>query len=83
MNSVSGFQAAIKSLISETPNIQDVLLVLGATPLRPQYVYEMCFSHKKVVVRGADNFVKHKAAEALSRKVLVNCRVFPNFFQYL
>ncbi|XP_023548796.1 uncharacterized protein LOC111807345 isoform X1 [Cucurbita pepo subsp. pepo] len=68
MNSVSGFQAAIKTLISETPNVQEVLLILGATPLRPQYVYELCFSHKNVVVRGADYFVKHKAAEVLSRK---------------
>ena len=83
MNSVSGFQAAIKTLISETPNVQEVLLILGATPLRPQYVYELCFSHKNVVVRGADYFVKHKAAEVLSRKVRVNCSTFPKFFQYL
>ncbi|XP_008451373.1 uncharacterized protein LOC103492681 isoform X2 [Cucumis melo] len=70
MNSVSGFQVAIKSLISEAPNIEEVLLILGATPLRPQYVYEMCFSHKRFGLRGADNFVKHKAAEVLSRKAI-------------
>lgn len=80
MNSVSGFQVAIKSLISEAPNIEEVLLILGATPLRPQYVYEMCFSHKRFGLRGADNFVKHKAAEVLSRKVVVNVLSFLNVF---
>lgn len=83
MNSVSGFQAAIKLLISETPNIQEVLLILGATPLRPQYVYELCFLNKKVVVRGADDFDKHKAAEVLSRKVFVNCLTFLKILHYL
>lgn len=83
MNSVSGFQVAIKSLISEAPNIEEVLLILGATPLRPQYVYEMCFSHKRFALRGADNFAKHKAAEVLSRKVVVNCIIFPQRYHYL
>lgn len=80
MNSVSGFRAAIKLLISEIPNIQEVLIILGATPLRPQHVYELCFFHKKVVVRGADDFVKNRAAAVLSRKVLVNCSSFSKFF---
>ncbi|XP_022150169.1 uncharacterized protein LOC111018414 [Momordica charantia] len=70
MNSVSGFQSAIKLLITEIPNIEEVLLILGATPLRPQHVYQLCFLQRKAAVGGADDFIKHKAAEVLSRKAI-------------
>lgn len=83
MNSVSGFQSAIKLLITEIPNIEEVLLILGATPLRPQHVYQLCFLQRKAAVGGADDFIKHKAAKVLSRKVLVNCNIFPRILHCL
>ncbi|XP_059660509.1 uncharacterized protein LOC132306924 [Cornus florida] len=70
MNTVSNLQTALQLMISENPNIQEIILALGATPLRPQHVYQVCFSHGKVVSKGACDFTKSKAAEALSRKAI-------------
>lgn len=69
MNTVSNLQTALKLMMSEIPNVQGVILVLGATPIRPQHVYELCFSHGKVVGSGEIDFTKSKVAEGLSRKV--------------
>lgn len=69
MRAVSDFQNAIKLMISEVPNMQGAILVLGASPLRPQHVYELCFSHGGSVPSVAHDFTKTRAAEVLSRKV--------------
>ncbi|XP_015892093.1 uncharacterized protein LOC107426419 [Ziziphus jujuba] len=69
MRAVSDFQNAVKLVINEVPNIQGVILVLGASPLRPQHVYDLCFSHGKLP-GGAQDFTKSRAAEVLSRKAI-------------
>ncbi|XP_050263731.1 uncharacterized protein LOC126707990 isoform X2 [Quercus robur] len=70
MNMVSNLQNALKLMMSEIPNVQGVILVLGATPIRPQHVYELCFSHGKVVGSGETDFTKSKVAQGLSRKAI-------------
>ena len=69
MRSVSDFQTALKLMISEVSNVQAAILVLGASPLRPQQVYEVSFLHGKSVPVGPPDFAKSRAADALSRKV--------------
>ncbi|XP_062145058.1 uncharacterized protein LOC133852329 isoform X2 [Alnus glutinosa] len=70
MNAVSSLQAALKLLMSsEIANIREVVLVLGASPIRPLHVYQLCFSHGKVVL-GEVDFAKSRAADGLSRKVI-------------
>ncbi|KAF3436309.1 hypothetical protein FNV43_RR23401 [Rhamnella rubrinervis] len=70
MRVVSDFQNAIKLMISEVPNVQGAILVLGASPLRPQHVYELCFSHGESASSVAHDFTKTRAAEVLSRKAI-------------
>ncbi|XP_031263808.1 uncharacterized protein LOC116122040 isoform X1 [Pistacia vera] len=70
MNTVSSFQTALQLIISESPNIQEVILVLGGSPLRPHHVYQLFFSHGKSVPRGGVDFTKSKVAEGLSRKAI-------------
>ena len=48
--SVSDFQTTVEFIINEVPNIPEVTLVIGSTPIFPQQVYEMSFS--KIVNRG-------------------------------
>lgn len=76
MNTVSSFETALQLIISENPNIQEVILVLGGSPLRPQHVYQLFFSHGKSVPRDGVDFTKSKVAEGLSRKVHLNYLYF-------
>lgn len=69
MNTVSSLQTALQLVICEIPNIQEVLFILGASPLRPLQVYQLCFSNGKSISKGEIDFPKSKAAEVLSRKV--------------
>lgn len=69
VNAVSEFRTAVEMVISQVPNIQGAILVLGPNPIRPQHVYELHFSHGKCISEGPPDFSKSKAAEALSRKV--------------
>lgn len=69
MNTISGLESALQLIISEIPSLESFILVLGASPIRPQNVYELCFSRGIPVPRDASDFAKTKAAEGLSRKV--------------
>jgi len=69
MNSLLNLQTAFKIVINEVPTIDGVVLALGASPLRPQNIYELNFSHSIGVSKDADDFARSKAAESLSRKV--------------
>lgn len=69
MRAISDFQTALKLIISEIPNIQEAILVLGASPIRPQHVYEFSFSNAKSASVGAPDFAKSRAADSLSKKV--------------
>lgn len=90
MNRISSLQTALQLMIREIPNIQEVILVLGASPIRPQHVYQMHFSHANVAPSAEADFVKGKTAEGLSRKVsfmmlfllqFLSCKLFETFNQ--
>lgn len=70
MNTVSSLQSAFQMMITESPKIQGVILILGASPKRPQHVYEMSFAQERVVSGGACDFTKSKTAERLSKKAI-------------
>ncbi|XP_014495619.1 uncharacterized protein LOC106757460 isoform X1 [Vigna radiata var. radiata] len=70
MNSLLNLQTAFKIAIDEVPTIDGVVVALGASPLRPQHIYELNFSHSIGVSKGADDFARSKAAESLSRKAI-------------
>ncbi|KAJ6412342.1 hypothetical protein OIU84_005408 [Salix udensis] len=70
VNTVGGLESALQLIISEVLCIEEVILVLGASPIRPQHVYELCFSRGNVVPRDDDGFAKSKVAEGLSRKAV-------------
>ncbi|XP_021653865.2 uncharacterized protein LOC110645130 isoform X2 [Hevea brasiliensis] len=70
MYTVSGLESALKLIISEIPSLESFILVVGASPIRPQHVYELCFSRGKSILRDAIDFTKTKAAEGLSRKAI-------------
>lgn len=69
MSTISSLQSALQLLISQIPNIHEVILVLGTSPIRPQHVYQLCFSHANPAPSAEANFIKGKTAEWLSRKV--------------
>ncbi|KAL5792950.1 hypothetical protein ACOSP7_001544 [Xanthoceras sorbifolium] len=70
MNTVSSLETVLQLIFSEIPNIQQVVLILGGSPLRPQNVYEFYFSRGKFVPRCSGDFAKSKSAEGLSRKAI-------------
>ncbi|XP_039008670.1 uncharacterized protein LOC120136779 [Hibiscus syriacus] len=70
MSTISSIQTALQLMIRETPNVQEVILVLGASPIRPQHVYQLCFMHSNPAPTVEANFVKGKTAEGLSRKAI-------------
>ncbi|XP_010259868.1 PREDICTED: uncharacterized protein LOC104599157 [Nelumbo nucifera] len=70
MNSIFSLQTAIQLMLNEIPDIHEIILILGASPLRPKYVYEMCFSCGKSFQGSVNDFSKSKTAETLSRKVI-------------
>ncbi|KAK8614636.1 hypothetical protein V6N13_068433 [Hibiscus sabdariffa] len=70
MSTISSLQTALQLMISEIPNIQEVILVLGASPIRPQHVYQLFFSHANPAPTAEANFLKSKTAEGISRKAI-------------
>ncbi|KAL5561662.1 hypothetical protein UlMin_031409 [Ulmus minor] len=71
MRSVSDFRNALELIINEVPNIPEATLVLGSTPIRPQQVYEMSFSHGNCLPIGAQDFTKSKRAQTLSKQAIL------------
>ncbi|KAI4301267.1 hypothetical protein L6164_034561 [Bauhinia variegata] len=70
MSALSNIQNALKMMINELPNVETVILAIGASPLRPQHVYRLNFSHGTSVPRVVDDFARSKAADGLSRKAI-------------
>ncbi|XP_027353136.1 uncharacterized protein LOC113863679 isoform X2 [Abrus precatorius] len=70
MNSLLNIQTAIKIVINEVPSIDGVVLALGASPLRPQHIYVLNYSHEIAVSEVADDFARTKAVDGLSRKAI-------------
>ncbi|XP_022758203.1 uncharacterized protein LOC111305185 isoform X2 [Durio zibethinus] len=70
MSTISSLQTAFQLMISEIPNIHEVILVLGSNPIRPQHVYHMYFSHANPAPSAEADFMKGRTAEGLSRKAI-------------
>ncbi|OMP05027.1 hypothetical protein COLO4_09104 [Corchorus olitorius] len=70
MNTVSSLQNALQLMIREMSNIQEVILVLGASPIRPLHIYQMYFSHANAAPYAEADFIKGRTAEVLSRKAI-------------
>ncbi|OVA05755.1 hypothetical protein BVC80_9037g4 [Macleaya cordata] len=70
MKAVSNIQTALQLMLNEVHGIEGVILVLGASPIRPQHVYEMSFFHGRVVAESTTDYTKSRMAEALSRKAI-------------
>lgn len=67
MNTISNLKSAVQLMITEVPNLETVILVLGPSPLRPLHVYELCFLQGRIV---SGDFGRTKVAEGLSRKAI-------------
>ncbi|KAF7818312.1 Mad1/Cdc20-bound-Mad2 binding protein [Senna tora] len=70
MNALSNIKIAMKLIINDIPNIEGIILALGASPLRPHHIYDLSFSHGTEVPSVADDFARSKAADGLSRKAI-------------
>ncbi|GMH27749.1 hypothetical protein Nepgr_029592 [Nepenthes gracilis] len=70
MNTISDLQTAFQLIITEVPIIEEVILILGASPRRPQHVYEMYFSWGRMVPETSKELTKSRTTELLSRKVI-------------
>ena len=69
MDAISSLLSALQQALEGTSNIHGVILVLGASPARPQHVYEMFFPCGRIDSGNTTGCTKSKVAEALSRKV--------------
>lgn len=67
---VSSLETALQLMIREIPTIHEVILVVGASPIRPLYVYQMYFSHANAAPPVEADFVKGKTAEKVSKKAI-------------
>jgi len=72
MTSISNLLSAVQTMVHEIPEVQVVLLALGASSTRPQHLYEICFSDKGLVPKGVENCAPRKIARAdvLSKKII-------------
>ncbi|XP_054778699.1 uncharacterized protein LOC129286698 isoform X2 [Prosopis cineraria] len=70
MNALSNMKNAIQLIIKAIPSIEEIILALGASPQRPQHIYDLSFSHGTTGPSGANDFDRSKAADGLSRKAI-------------
>ncbi|RZC55410.1 hypothetical protein C5167_014270 [Papaver somniferum] len=70
MRDFSRIQTALQLMLNEVHGLESVVLILGGSPLRPQHVYEMSFSHGRIVEECTMDYTKSRIADALSRKAL-------------
>ncbi|WOL12283.1 hypothetical protein Cni_G21049 [Canna indica] len=70
MHSLSTLLSALQLALDEMPDIQEVALVLGASLLRPQHVYQLVFSGVTFHFGKAKECTKSKVADGISRKAI-------------
>ncbi|KAG6785926.1 hypothetical protein POTOM_007517 [Populus tomentosa] len=68
VNIVGGLESVLQLIISEVFCFEEVILVLGASPIWSPHVYELCFLRGNVVAGDGGGSTKSKVAEGLSRK---------------
>ena len=77
---ISGVESALRIFISEIPGLESFMLIIGATPIRPQQVHQLSFSHGNSLLSGQCDFAQTKAAEALSRNIFLFSLLFQKVF---
>ncbi|XP_057549489.1 uncharacterized protein LOC130827692 isoform X3 [Amaranthus tricolor] len=70
MSTISGLQTALELLIREVPNVEDIIFAFGANPRRPQHVYEISFSHGRMLPLVSEHITRNQTIEVISRKVI-------------
>ncbi|XP_057842798.2 uncharacterized protein LOC131052196 isoform X2 [Cryptomeria japonica] len=72
ITTVSNLLMAVQTMVCEVPEIQVVLLALGASPTHPRHVYEIHFTNKESIPMGVQKPSTEKKARAdiLSRKII-------------
>ncbi|KAF9604594.1 hypothetical protein IFM89_008038 [Coptis chinensis] len=65
MNTLASLKASIQLMLNESHNIEGVMLVLGSSPIRPQQVYEMLFSHGSFVAEHTIDYNKKAKLQRL------------------
>lgn len=69
MAGISSLLASLHLILDEVPIIHGLMLALGGTLVRPQYVYDIVFSHEKIDSGSSRDGSKSKVANYISRKV--------------
>ncbi|PKU85485.1 hypothetical protein MA16_Dca003225 [Dendrobium catenatum] len=70
INSISTLSSALQEAIEGIPGFDGVTFLLGGSLARPQHVYEIFFSHFKIISDSANHNAKSKVAEILLRKAV-------------
>ncbi|KAL2900612.1 Urease subunit alpha [Bienertia sinuspersici] len=70
MNAISGIQVAFWHLVCNVPNVKDIIFVFGATPRRPEHVYQILYPGVKIAPFASENMARNRSIEVLSRKVI-------------
>ncbi|KNA26117.1 hypothetical protein SOVF_000330 [Spinacia oleracea] len=70
MSKVSSLQTALCLLIRQFPSVEDMVFIFGASPRRPQHVYQIIFPHGRIATPASEDMAKNRTAVVLSRKVI-------------
>ncbi|KAH9320902.1 hypothetical protein KI387_015541, partial [Taxus chinensis] len=72
ITTISNLLLAVQTMVYKVPEVQIVLLALGASPTRPQHVYEIHFANKGSVPLGVQkpSAGKKARADVLSKKII-------------
>ncbi|XP_021727874.1 uncharacterized protein LOC110694990 [Chenopodium quinoa] len=70
MSKISGLQTALWLLIREFPSVEDLVFVFGASPHRPQHVYQIVFPHGRIALLDSEDKARNRTIEMLSKKVI-------------
>ncbi|KAL9236024.1 hypothetical protein vseg_010737 [Gypsophila vaccaria] len=70
MNMISGLRTAFQLFLCEVPVVENIILVFGASPRRPQQVYEICFSSGSKDFALSEEITRTRMIEVSSRKVI-------------
>lgn len=69
MCSKSSLLSAFRLALEEMPDIREVTLILGASIVRPQHVYQLVFSGGNFGSGNANKCTERKISDNIARKV--------------
>ncbi|CAA7388664.1 unnamed protein product [Spirodela intermedia] len=70
MASISSLLSSLHLILDEVPIVHGLMLALGGTLVRPQYVYDIVFSHEKIDSGSSGDGSRSKVANYISRKAI-------------